>query len=101
MQETPLIPIVVDDESVREARKGLMRAFWIHRRDVRVRDVAMQMPGMTGLDLHGRLIASGKSIPTILITACPDDGVRARALKAGATLVNPWPTTDIDALAID
>jgi FixJ family two-component response regulator len=25
MQETPLIPIVVDDESVREARKGLER----------------------------------------------------------------------------
>jgi CheY-like chemotaxis protein len=42
----------------------------------------VQMPGMTGLDLHRHLSASGKPIPTILITAYPDDGVRERALAA-------------------
>src|SRR5262249_35932065 len=40
----------------------------------------VQMLGVTGLDLHQRLSASGTPIPIILITACPDDGVRARAL---------------------
>jgi FixJ family two-component response regulator len=40
----------------------------------------VQMPGVTGLDLHQRLLSAGKPIPIILITACPDDGVRARAL---------------------
>jgi CheY-like chemotaxis protein len=34
------------------------------------------MPGMTGLELHRHLSASGKPIPTILITAYPDKGVR-------------------------
>jgi FixJ family two-component response regulator len=41
----------------------------------------VQMPGVTGLDLHQRLSASGKPIPIILITACPDDS-GARALLA-------------------
>ncbi len=43
----------------------------------------MQMPGMTGLELHTRLVASGRTIPTILITAYPDARSRARALGAG------------------
>jgi len=43
----------------------------------------MKMPGMTGLELHRHLSASRKPIPTILITAYPDNGVRERALAAG------------------
>ena len=38
---------------------------------------------MTGLELHGRLAQSGNAIPTVLITAYPDEKVRARALQAG------------------
>jgi FixJ family two-component response regulator len=38
---------------------------------------------MTGIELHRRLVESGYAIPTILITAYPDDGVRARALADG------------------
>jgi CheY-like chemotaxis protein len=38
---------------------------------------------MTGLDLHDRLVAAGKAIPTIVITAFPKDADRARALQAG------------------
>ena len=41
------------------------------------------MPGMTGLELHGRLTQSGNAIPTVLITAYPDEKVRFRALQAG------------------
>ena len=43
--------------------------------------VDVQMPGMTGLELHNRLIASGEPIPTILITAYPDERMRAQALN--------------------
>ena len=43
----------------------------------------VQMPAMTGLDLHKRLVETGCAIPTILVTAYPDDEVRARALKDG------------------
>jgi FixJ family two-component response regulator len=41
----------------------------------------VHMPAMTGLELHGHLIGAGYAIPTILVTAYPDDDVRARALE--------------------
>jgi len=57
----------------------------------------VQMPGMTGLDLHRHLSASGKPIPTILITAYPDDSVRERAVAAGAIgyLSKPFDENDL------
>jgi FixJ family two-component response regulator len=44
----------------------------------------VQMPGMNGADLQDRLIADGHHIPIIFVTAFPDEGIRARVLKAGA-----------------
>ena len=41
------------------------------------------MPGMNGLQLHQRLMASKLSIPAILITGCAEEQVRAQALEAG------------------
>jgi FixJ family two-component response regulator len=43
----------------------------------------VQMPQMSGLELYNHLVASGLAIPTILITAYPDEAVRVRALEAG------------------
>jgi FixJ family two-component response regulator len=43
----------------------------------------VQMPAMTGVELYSRLVESGRAIPTIIVTAYPDDGVRLRALNAG------------------
>jgi len=43
----------------------------------------VQMPGMSGIDLHGRLTDAGCTIPTILVTAYPNDADRARALNSG------------------
>ena len=45
--------------------------------------VDVQMPRMTGTELHSRLVGSGYDIPTILITAYPDDSARTRALGQG------------------
>jgi len=52
---------------------------------------------MTGVDLYEHLIKAGQAIPTILITAYPDDRVRARALDKGvlAYLVKPFSETDL------
>jgi FixJ family two-component response regulator len=52
----------------------------------------VQMPGISGLDLHRRLVSAGKAIPTILITAYPDEKMRTRALKAGVLcyLIKPF-----------
>ena len=43
----------------------------------------VHMPGMTGVELHRHLVETGYAIPTILVTAYPDDVVRDRALKDG------------------
>jgi FixJ family two-component response regulator len=44
----------------------------------------VQMPVMTGLELYRRLIDTGHAIPTILVTAFPNDVDQARALNDGA-----------------
>src|SRR5258705_13578137 len=110
----PLISIVDDDESMREAVKGLMKSMGyrveaaasaeeflssrhIRRTSCLITD--MQMPGMTGLELYQRLSASGKPIPTILITAYPDDDVRERALAAGVIGYLSKPFEEDDLLA--
>jgi DNA-binding response OmpR family regulator len=41
------------------------------------------MPGMSGLELYFQLAGSSTPIPTILMTAYPEDNVRTRALEAG------------------
>ena len=59
----------------------------------------MQMPGMTGLALHHQLVASGAPIPTILITAYPDEKVRTRALRDGVICYLSKPFKEGDLLA--
>src|SRR6266436_5154333 len=44
----------------------------------------VQMPGMSGIELQSHLIAQGRSVPMIFITAFPEESIRSRALKAGA-----------------
>ena len=110
----PLISIIDDDESMREAIKGLMRSLGyrveavasaqeflssrlVRRTSCVIADV--QMPGMTGLELYQRLSTSGKRVPTILITAYPDDGVRERALSASVVGYLSKPFEEDDLLA--
>ena len=110
----PLISIIDDDESMREAINGLMRSLgyrvaavasareFLSSRHVRRTSCLiadMQMPGMTGLELYQRLSASGKPIPVILITAYTDNGVRERALAAGVIGYLSKPFEEDDLLA--
>jgi len=109
-----VISIVDDDESIREALMGLMESLGItarafaggedflrskHRYSTSCLIADVQMPGMTGPELHSRLVASGKPIPTILITAYPDDRVRAQALQAGVRCYLAKPFNEDDLLA--
>jgi len=95
-----MISIVDDDESVREATKGLVRSLGYNAATFasaeeflssdRVHDTScviadVQMPAMSGLDLQAHLLAEGYRVPFIFITAFSIDSARARALKAGAT----------------
>ena len=43
----------------------------------------VNMPAMTGVELYRRLIDTGRAIPTILVTAYPNDVDRARVLNDG------------------
>jgi FixJ family two-component response regulator len=112
MPKQPLITIVDDDESVRQALMSLMRSLGFvsdayacaedFLRSGRLRRTAcliadVRMPGMTGLELHRHLVASGRPLPTILITAHQDEESRARALSAGVVcyLTKPFNEDDL------
>lgn len=43
----------------------------------------IHMPEMTGVELYNHLLQRGHIIPTILVTAYPDDCVRERMLSSG------------------
>jgi len=109
-----VIAVVDDDESVREAVISLVKSFgydavafgraedfltFDHRGGIGCLITDVQMPRMTGLDLHARLVAAGETIPTILITAFPDQGARTRALRSGVKcyLTKPFRDEDLHA----
>ena len=94
-----LISIVDDDESIRESTKGFVRSLGyeaaafasaeeflqsdsVGSTSCLITDV--QMPGLSGIDLQRGLIAQGVQMPTIFITAFPEEEARARAMNAGA-----------------
>jgi FixJ family two-component response regulator len=56
----------------------------------------VHMPGMSGVELHGRLIKLGYAIPTILVTAYPNEVVRDRALRDGVVCYLSKPMDDGD-----
>ena len=104
-----LISIVDDDQSFRESMRELLillgysvEAFasaadflasrLLTETDCLIADV--HMPGMTGVELHGQLIKLGYAIPTILITAYPDEVVRKQALKDGVFCYLSKPVDD-------
>jgi len=114
LPEPVVIAVVDDDESVREALAGLMKSLGYRAtvfpsaeeflnsegRDSTACLIAdVQMPGMTGPELYERLTASGQPIPTILITAYPDERVKARALQAGVMCYLTKPFGENDLLA--
>jgi FixJ family two-component response regulator len=99
MQRAFIVSIVEDDQFFRESMKRLMRSqgyrveafssaadFLSSPRLVEtaclIADV--HMPAMTGIELYRQLIEAGYTIPTILVTAYPNDADRDRALKDGA-----------------
>jgi FixJ family two-component response regulator len=94
-----LVAIVDDDESMRNALEGLLKAVGFsartfasaedflksgiqHQTACLIADI--RMPGMSGLELQAKLNAERCRIPTIFITAHGDAKMRMQALRAGA-----------------
>ncbi|NPC54831.1 response regulator transcription factor [Caenimonas soli] len=113
MPTKPLVAIVDDDESIRVTTKDLLESAGLNAAafasaedflssgllpSVSCAIADMRMPGMSGLALHEHLLASGNPISTILITAYPDELVRARALQAGVVAYLTKPFTDDELL---
>jgi len=80
-----------------ESGAGLLNSGQLAHTDCLITDI--QMPGMSGLELHSRLTAAGLTVPTILITAHPDEDVRTRALRAGVLSYLTKPIDGADLLA--
>jgi len=97
--KTKLVAIVDDDDSMRSALQGLLKAIGLpsqvfasaeeflnsgqqHQTACLIADIRMQ--GMSGLELQARLNAEHCRIPTIFITAHGDTKMRMQALRAGA-----------------
>ena len=108
MPEGPHIAVVDDDRSIRNATQDLLNAAGFStftfenaksflgssvRGNVACLVADMRMPGMTGLELHEHLAKSGTGIPTVIITAHPEELTRARAREAGITCFLTKPFT--------
>ena len=99
MKHRPVIAVVDDDLSVREALENLISSVGYEVKlfasaeafldsDARANtDCAvldLRLPGISGIQLQRKLATNGQSIPSLIITAQGDDQARAEAAAAGA-----------------
>jgi len=99
LKHRPVIAVVDDDLSVREALENLISSVGYEVKlfasaeafldsDARANtDCAvldLRLPGISGIELQRKLATNGQSIPSIIITAQGDDQARAEAAAAGA-----------------
>jgi FixJ family two-component response regulator len=108
----PLVAIVDDDKSIRDTTKDLLESAGLAAvtyasaslllKSRRMKSISclvadMRMPEMTGLELHQHLVGSNHAIPTILMTAYPDERVRAQAIKSNVVcyLAKPFAADEL------
>jgi FixJ family two-component response regulator len=104
-----VVAIVDDDESVRVALEGLLRSAGLTARTFESAEnflesgqqlktacliADIRMPGMSGLELQGKLNADHCRIPIIFITAHGDTQMRMHAIRAGAVEFLAKPFND-------
>src|ERR1700720_2236692 len=98
-RKTQVVAIVDDDDLVRSALQGLLKAVGVpaqafasaeeflqsgqqHQIACLIADI--RMPGMSGLELQAKLNAERCRIPIIFITAHGDTKMRMQTMRAGA-----------------
>ena len=95
----PIVFIVDDDDSVRKALTRLVKSVdltvetFASADDFLKRDshngpaclvLDIRMPGLSGLDLQDELVAAGRTLPIIFVSAHGNIPLSVRAMKAGA-----------------
>jgi FixJ family two-component response regulator len=110
MSRQPLVALVDDDISVREAVPGLLQRLgfavraYTSAEEFLAADVAdatkclildVALPGMSGSDLQRELARRAAGVPIVFITARDDQALKLRLLGAGAVacLFKPFSNT--------
>jgi FixJ family two-component response regulator len=98
--EAPIVFVVDDDASIRQAMDSLIRSIGLRVKSFpSARDflsyerpdapacllLDVRLPGLSGLDLQGELAAAGNPIPIIFMTGHGDIPMSVQAMKGGAT----------------
>ena len=109
MPKPSLVSIVEDDQFFRDSIRRLLRSqgysveafpsaadFLASPRlkETAVLIADVNMPAMTGIELYRHFVDAGHSIPTILVTAYPNDIDRIRALEDGVVCYLRKPVDD-------
>ena len=110
---TPIVCIVDDDASIREALSSLFRSVGLtvaafgSAADFLARDNAdapgclvldVRLPGVSGLDFQTQLLAMENPLPVVFMTGYGDIPMSVRAMKAGALDFLAKPFRDQDML---
>jgi len=111
MTNKPLVSVVDDDRYFRESMRRLLRSLDYAAEDFasagdflaspRLAETAclitdVHMPAMTGVELYRHLMDTGRAVPTVLVTAYPNDVDRARALSDGVVCYLRKPVDEQD-----
>ena len=106
MQATPLVSIVDDDAAVRRALGSLVRSLGWEARMFESAEAFLasgqagestclvsdiRMSGMSGVEMHERLLAQGHAPATIFISAYPTPALEARVVNNGALVLLQKP----------
>ncbi|MFM0202868.1 response regulator [Paraburkholderia fungorum] len=106
MQTTPVVSIVDDDMAVRRALGSLVRSLGWEARLFESAEAFLasgeasatsclisdiRMSGMSGVEMHERLVAQGAAPATIFISAYPTPALQARATDNGALVLLQKP----------
>jgi FixJ family two-component response regulator len=98
-RSTQLVAIVDDDDLMRSALEGLLKAVGLRAqafssaeeflesgqsRETACLIADIRMPGMSGLELQAKLNADACRIPIVFITAHGDEKMRMQAMRSGA-----------------
>lgn len=111
LDESPVVHIVDDDDSLRQGLASLLRSVDLNTRTYNSTQEFLQsdcldapgcivldirLPGMSGLDFQEQLAGLGIRLPVVLMTGHGDIPMSVRAMKAGAVDFLPKPFRDQD-----